>query len=434
MKKRISETEWVAQEEFFTTSYLTIDLIRKYCKENKWYSQWKAIDLFLFYAKCCSIQETKKIFCSTRFAAEWLWYTTDTITKYKKLLESIGCVVQECKRDKEWKIDWWYILIKYAISPKMVSEWLGQGVSDSAWSGLNRDLGSEGQNTVWVKDKILDESNVNAGDIILDKSNIIDSDESIGDDSSKGFLYSPTTTKPKPTKKDPFVNEIIEHFQSECEKYWIIYCSSNNERQRAKNFWQWPMQKVYEKLNLKDAFEFVTHVMSINEKLNKYKKKNLCCIKNMFYYYGEVLEWYRNTQDDNDSNPSSAFSEHIPIPTLQECLDFFTQNGYIANKGKDFFHYYWAKLWKDNKWNPIWDRRHTAQLAWFKEENEDLWNEDVKTVMEERISMKWMSDWDWNCHLDEVIKPKYGKEKRREMNGKYNRWKKSDQNTEWVDF
>lgn len=147
IQKRISKEKWVSKDEFFVTSFLTIDLIRKRCKETNSHDAWKAIDLFLFYAKCSSIQETKKVFCSVRFASNWLWYSTWTITKYKKALEDIGCIEQIRDTDDNGKVKWRYINVKFAIK---------EGVSTSEmW--VDPHVGTEIQNAGWVKEEMLDE-------------------------------------------------------------------------------------------------------------------------------------------------------------------------------------------------------------------------------------------------------------------------------------
>jgi len=146
MKKRLSKEEWVSSEELFSTSYLTFDKIRYFCKDIKWIDSSKAIDLYLFYCKCVSMQETKQVFCSVRFAAEWMWRTTDTITKYRNALEEVWCVENICKRDEKWKVLWWYVKVKFAIP-----------CTTKAPSGFDPDLGGEGQNTGGYKDKILDD-------------------------------------------------------------------------------------------------------------------------------------------------------------------------------------------------------------------------------------------------------------------------------------
>ena len=145
MQKRVTKEEWIGSEEFFTTTYLTIDLIRKWCKENKWYDAWKAIDLYLFYAKCSNIQETRTIYCTREFASKWLWYSIDTITKYKKALENIWCITQICKKSEDWKVEWRYISIKLATSRVLEPEevWTHYWFNTPPNTVVNKDINTE---------------------------------------------------------------------------------------------------------------------------------------------------------------------------------------------------------------------------------------------------------------------------------------------------
>lgn len=158
MQKRVTKEEWIGSEEFFTTTYLTIDLIRKWCKENKWYDAWKAIDLYLFYAKCSNIQETRTIYCTREFASKWLWYSIDTITKYKKALENIWCITQICKKSEDWKVEWRYISIKLATSRVLEPEevwthyWFNTPPNTVVNKDLNTELNKEKNNTSFSSD------------------------------------------------------------------------------------------------------------------------------------------------------------------------------------------------------------------------------------------------------------------------------------------
>ncbi len=145
MKKRLSQEEWVSSEEFFTTSYLTIDKIRQACNWKNDLSVWIAIDLFLFYCKCCSIQQTRQAYCTNSFCSEWLWYWKNTITKYKNLLEDVWCVEQICERDASWKVSKRYVKVNFAIHIPTSEMW------------FQEDVVSEGTNTGWYKKEILDD-------------------------------------------------------------------------------------------------------------------------------------------------------------------------------------------------------------------------------------------------------------------------------------
>lgn len=162
MRKRISKEERIAQEEIFSTSYLTFDLIRKYCNDNKWYDAGIAINIYLFYSKCVSVQETKQVKASIRFVANWLWYNESTVSKYKELLEKIWCIEQMIKKEN-WKIKGRYIKVKFAI--KNIE------LCGLTTSGFDQELEQTTQNTEWIKDKILNESKKNTENDFSSNSN-----------------------------------------------------------------------------------------------------------------------------------------------------------------------------------------------------------------------------------------------------------------------
>ena len=114
MKKRISNTEWVWADEIFSTTFLTIDLIRKYCEDSVWFDSWIAINIYLFYAKCASVQETKRVFAKTTFVAKGLWYSRDTIIKYRGILKEVWCIEDVEVREK-WVIRWHYVKVNFAV-------------------------------------------------------------------------------------------------------------------------------------------------------------------------------------------------------------------------------------------------------------------------------------------------------------------------------
>lgn len=115
MQKVISKEIWRSDEELFWTTYLTFDKMRQYCKDRKSYDAWKMMNIYLFYARCSSIQEMKKIYATNKFVSEWTWYSEDTITKYTKAMQEIWCIERILKYNEQWKFIWHLIKISFCI-------------------------------------------------------------------------------------------------------------------------------------------------------------------------------------------------------------------------------------------------------------------------------------------------------------------------------
>lgn len=241
VKKRISQDEWVSSDELFSTSYLTFDKIRDWCKNNKWIDASKAIDLYLFYCKGVSIQETKQVYCSVRFAAKWLWRTTDTITKYRKVLESIWCIEHICKRDDLWKVLWWYVKVKFAIP-----------CPTKASSGLNPDVGQEGQNTGWYKNKILDDIKIKNWELENFENSYINNTDYEG---LTNMECAPVINK----KKN---NISIENKEKMFIEYWKLY---PNKQWKAKSL-EWYKKNVTEELHKKIIKWVISYKRNSEEK------------------------------------------------------------------------------------------------------------------------------------------------------------------------
>lgn len=163
MKKRISQEEWIGSEEIFSTTFLTIDLIRKYCAENVWVDVGIALNIFLFYAKCASIQETKQVFATDKFVADGLGYSRETILKYRNILQTIWCIEKIIKREW-WKMVWHYVKIKYSVcgrSPTMVDQplWSKPDTNTDLNKDLNADVLKELNTDILSKDNNSNELN-----------------------------------------------------------------------------------------------------------------------------------------------------------------------------------------------------------------------------------------------------------------------------------
>lgn len=138
MNKRISQEEWVAQENLFATSYLTFDLIWKWCREHKGFDASKALELYIFYSRCSSIQETKRIRATNSFAWKWLGRSDETVGKYLKALEDIWCVEKISTREDDGKIWKTYVKIKYAVGTTVEATTGFDPIQ--AQNGLNADV------------------------------------------------------------------------------------------------------------------------------------------------------------------------------------------------------------------------------------------------------------------------------------------------------
>lgn len=115
MQKVVSKEVWCSDKELFCTTYLTFDKIRQYCENRKSYDAWKMMNIYLFYARCSSVQEMKKVYATNKFVSEWTWYSEDTITKYTKAMQEIWCIERILKYNEQWKFIWHFIKISFCI-------------------------------------------------------------------------------------------------------------------------------------------------------------------------------------------------------------------------------------------------------------------------------------------------------------------------------
>lgn len=107
----------------------------------------------------------------------------------------------------------------------------------------------------------------------------------------------------------------------------------------------------------------------------------------------ELLKWI------NETNPTVnhitdkiklIISEEKPAkkfvaPDLMQVIEYFVDNGYIAEVGKKAFNYYNAANWKDSKGKAIINWKQKMVGVWFKDEN--------KIKKPQRLGYPVMSDY-----------------------------------------
>jgi hypothetical protein len=57
------------------------------------------------------------------------------------------------------------------------------------------------------------------------------------------------------------------------------------------------------------------------------------------------------------------------IPTIEETVDYFNENGFSKEAAEKFWKYYDSGKWKDSKGKPVLSWKQKAQSIWFKPEN-----------------------------------------------------------------
>jgi hypothetical protein len=67
-------------------------------------------------------------------------------------------------------------------------------------------------------------------------------------------------------------------------------------------------------------------------------------------------------------------SKKVIYPTLDECIKYFTDNGYSKESGSSAWYYYDSADWKDSKGNKVLNWKQKMRGVWFKEENKDKSN------------------------------------------------------------
>ena len=147
MKKVQSQETWHSFNELFSTTYYSFDKIRYFCLNNKDFTQWTMIDIYLFYCKCSSIQETSTVFATNDFVCNGLWYWEKTLTKYFKALSELWFLERVVKRDKESNIIWHYVRVRF-VSNQLKSDF----ESDRTSSQIAPD---DPPNTIDIKQEIL---------------------------------------------------------------------------------------------------------------------------------------------------------------------------------------------------------------------------------------------------------------------------------------
>jgi len=74
------------------------------------------------------------------------------------------------------------------------------------------------------------------------------------------------------------------------------------------------------------------------------------------------------------------------IPSLQQVIDYFIENGYKAESGEKAYNYYNSADWIDSKGAPVRNWKQKMQGVWFKDENK------IKSEKSsEQLAAEWAS-------------------------------------------
>lgn len=83
----------------------------------------------------------------------------------------------------------------------------------------------------------------------------------------------------------------------------------------------------------------------------------------------------KNEKNEKKSTNGRA-SEDSNIPTKEECISYFTDNGYSEVSAIKFYEYYQESVegtqkqfWRDSKGNKVRNWKMKARAVWFKDEN-----------------------------------------------------------------
>jgi hypothetical protein len=91
---------------------------------------------------------------------------------------------------------------------------------------------------------------------------------------------------------------------------------------------------------------------------------------------GKALNTQKSSAKENiKEKEKEKESKQVIYPTLDECIKYFTDNGYSKESGSSAWYYYDSADWKDSKGNKVLNWKQKMRGVWFKAENKQGTNE-----------------------------------------------------------
>jgi hypothetical protein len=106
----------------------------------------------------------------------------------------------------------------------------------------------------------------------------------------------------------------------------------------------------------------------------KHGKINRIHMKHMSNICKTYVEHMENENENENELKKERKKRLVPaIPSLDECKQYFRENGYPESLAIEFWNYYQAgnPPWYDQKGNPVRSWRQKARAVWFKPEKKD---------------------------------------------------------------
>ncbi len=96
--------------QIVSTTHNTVNELLKY-------KNWPdALALYFRYIQQTKMQMTNTTLSHDSFLMQWLWWAKSRFYSAKKILQDKWFIEQVVRKNKEWKVDWWYVKVNFIMN------------------------------------------------------------------------------------------------------------------------------------------------------------------------------------------------------------------------------------------------------------------------------------------------------------------------------
>jgi hypothetical protein len=103
----------------------------------------------------------------------------------------------------------------------------------------------------------------------------------------------------------------------------------------------------------------------------------------------KALTKHMSKQVQSTCQSNSSINKQYNNRTIEQVIEYFTENGYTKESAIKFFNYYEVANWEDSKGKEVKRWKQKAQGVWFKDENKIQEKpKDVKSIADQLIDFR----------------------------------------------
>jgi len=133
--------------------------------------------------------------------------------------------------------------------------------------------------------------------------------------------------------------------------------------------YDWGSMEVGDCIKISD--QSTSQYISIMTSLYSYKKRNKLKWNTTTRFSDNVVSIYRLEDEFTEVAAKKETVKKVKneLPTLDQVVSYFKENGYTEDAGTKAFNYYQSANWHDARGNKVKNWKQKMQAVWFKEEN-----------------------------------------------------------------